>query len=136
MPALIDSGFVISLLSVEDRNNPRCAAILKRENFPQLPSVTLPEIAHILIRNKKRAEFVTFLRMIANGDIPLIHPEKADIERAAEIMVQYADANIDFVDCAIMAMAERLNISRILTVDQRDFRMFRPKHIPHFTILP
>lgn len=34
------------------------------------------------------------------------------------------------------SMAERLNISRILTVDQRDFRMVRPRHIPAFEILP
>ncbi len=33
---------------------------------------------------------------------------------------------IDFVDCSIVAMAERLNITRIMTVDQCDFGLFRP----------
>ncbi len=47
-------------------------------------------------------------------------------------MEKYADSKIDFVDCAIMAMAERLNISRILTVDQRDFRLLRPLHVDAF----
>lgn len=43
---------------------------------------------------------------------------------------------VDFVDCAIVAMAERLNIKRIMTVDQRHFSMFRPKHCPAFEIIP
>ena len=47
-----------------------------------------------------------------------------------------SDSKIDFMDCAVVAVAERLNISRILTVDQRDFRILRPKHIPAFEILP
>ena len=36
----------------------------------------------------------------------------------------------------VAAMAERLDISRILTVDQRHFRILRPKHVPAFEILP
>ena len=50
--------------------------------------------------------------------------------------LKYTDSRIDFVDCVITAMAERLNISRILTVDQRHFRLLRPSHIPAFDILP
>jgi hypothetical protein len=33
-------------------------------------------------------------------------------------------------------MSERLNISRILTVDQRHFRLIRPRHVAAFDILP
>lgn len=51
-------------------------------------------------------------------------------------MQQYADANLDFVDAIIAAIAERLNITRILTLDQRDFRLIRPHHCEAFDILP
>jgi predicted nucleic acid-binding protein len=48
----------------------------------------------------------------------------------------YADTHLDFVDASLVAMAERLNIHRILTLDRRDFTIIRPKHYPHFEILP
>jgi len=33
-----------------------------------------------------------------------------------------------FVDATIAAVAERLQIARILSLDQRDFRIIRPRH--------
>jgi predicted nucleic acid-binding protein len=51
-------------------------------------------------------------------------------------MVTYADAEMDLVDCCIMAMSEWLNIEEIATFDRRDFGMFRPKHCDYLTLLP
>jgi predicted nucleic-acid-binding protein len=59
-----------------------------------------------------------------------------DLARAAEILQKYADSKVDFVDCVIVAMAERLNIKRIMTVDQRHFQLFRPNHCSAFEIIP
>ncbi len=56
--------------------------------------------------------------------------------RSAEILRKYHDINIDFVDVLIVAMAERLNITKILTVDRRHFQIFRPTHCESFEILP
>ncbi len=78
----------------------------------------------------------TFLRYIAAENLPLILTIPQDLERAAEILEKYADSKIDYVDAVIMAIAERLNIKRILTVDRRDFSLFRPKHCDFFEIIP
>jgi predicted nucleic acid-binding protein len=40
------------------------------------------------------------------------------------------------VDALIVAMAERLNIIRLLTLDRRDFQIIRPKHCGSFELLP
>jgi hypothetical protein len=40
------------------------------------------------------------------------------------------------VDASITAVAERLDITRILTLDQRDFRIIRPRHCDYFELLP
>ena len=66
----------------------------------------------------------------------LVEPTIADFQRAAAVVRQYRDSQIDFVDAVLVAIAERLNIVRILTIDARHFRMFRPKHCPGFDILP
>ena len=57
-----------------------------------------------------------------------------DVRRTNEILEKYQDSKVDFVDCVIVAMAEQLNIQTILTVDQRHFRLFRPKHCPYFVL--
>lgn len=41
--------------------------------------------------------------------------------RIAEIDRQYADLELGFVDCSIIAIAEFLGLSRIATTDRRDF---------------
>ena len=51
-------------------------------------------------------------------------------------MRQYADTELDFVDTAIMAVSERLNITRIATFDRRDFSIYRPTHVEHYELLP
>jgi hypothetical protein len=64
----------------------------------------------------------------------ILTPE--DFIRIHAILIQYADAKFDFVDCCLMALAERHTISTICTLDQRDFTIFRPTHIPQLDLLP
>ena len=56
--------------------------------------------------------------------------------RVHELLQQYASIELDFVDASITALAERLNIRQILTVDARDFHIIRPRHCDYFDILP
>ncbi len=96
----------------------------------------MTELAYMVIRDVGHPAFVRLMRSIINGKLRLIFSSPDDLKRATDLLEQYSDSKIDFVDCAVAAIAERLNISRILTVDQRDFRILRPKHIPAFEILP
>jgi predicted nucleic acid-binding protein len=62
-----------------------------------------------------------FISSLADTELILEAPLAEDYLRSAEILRQYADANLDFVDALIAATAERLNIKRLLTLDRRDF---------------
>ncbi len=59
-----------------------------------------------------------------------------DLQRVHEILEQYADSQLDFTDATIVAIAERLNITRVYTLDRRDFSMIRPNHCDYFELLP
>lgn len=136
MASLIDSGFLVAVISANDRMHRPCAEVLELELTPFLLSVILTEVAYLTIRDAGYPAFIRLMRAIGRKELPVVFPAIADFARAADIMEKYVDSRVDFVDCMIVAMAERLNISRILTVDQRDFRMFRPKHTAAFEILP
>ena len=85
------------------------------------------------IGNDAAADFISSL---ADTELILEAPLAEDYLRSAEILRQYADANLDFVDALIAATAERLNIKRLLTLDRRDFQVIRPKHCDGFELLP
>ena len=60
----------------------------------------------------------------------------ADLQRARAIMAAYPEADLDFVDCCLMALSERLKITQICTFDRRDFSIFRPQHCDYLELLP
>ncbi|MHB8628121.1 MAG: hypothetical protein ACYDBJ_20085 [Aggregatilineales bacterium] len=60
----------------------------------------------------------------------------ADMLRMEVIMAQYQSARFDYTDTAIMALAERLNLTQVYTFDRRDFSIFRPAHCPVLELLP
>jgi len=57
-------------------------------------------------------------------------------ERAAELMRTYADLEVGFVDCAVLAVTERLGEPKLATLDHRHFGTMRPRHVEAFELLP
>jgi predicted nucleic acid-binding protein len=90
----------------------------------------------LILRELGYPALTTLLRSVATGELVQVKSTPKDLERAAEVLEKYADSRVDFVDCAIVAMAERLNMTRILTVDRRHFTIFRPRHCDYFEIVP
>lgn len=136
MTALIDTGVVLAVLAPNDHLHDVCVLALEEEEEPLVPSIILPELAYLVIRDVGYRPLAHFLNSVLNDAPPLVFATTEDLSRAVEIMIQYADSGIDFVDCVIAAMAEHRNITRILTVDQRHFRLFRPRHCPAFELSP
>ncbi|NWG18437.1 MAG: hypothetical protein HXY41_17575 [Chloroflexi bacterium] len=66
----------------------------------------------------------------------LLALEEDNIQRTAQLLQKYADTRLDFVDATIVAAAERLTVSRVLTLDHRDFRLVPPRHVESFELLP
>lgn len=136
MNGLLDTGFLFAVLDADDRMHNICSDALLREDNPILPDIVLPELAYMVLSELGYKVLLSFLDSLQNGELIIEHFNQNDLKRVSEILEKYADNKVDFVDCAIVAISERLNIQRILTVDHRHFRMFRPKHCEYFTIIP
>ena len=52
----------------------------------------------------------------------------SDWERIAELMEQYIDLPLGMVDASVGALAERRELEIIATLDERQFRVVRPRH--------
>ncbi len=135
--SIFDTGFLYAYFDKDDEFHESCDEIFDDESLNALlPDLVLPELAHLILRRLDVDKLTNFLRSVANGDFELVRTTESDLERAAEILEKYDDNNIDLVDAVIVAMAERLNIEKILTVDRRHFSIFRPKHCEAFQLLP
>ena len=134
--SLIDTGFIYAVLDNSDAKHEVCSAAFAAEENFLLPEVIIPELAYLILRQSEYTRLANFLRSVAADNFSLVPTEKQDLKRAAEILEQYQDSKLDFVDAVVMAIAERLNITRILTVDRRDFGAFRPRHCAAFEIVP
>jgi predicted nucleic acid-binding protein len=134
---LVDSGILAAAYDYADVNSSRALEFFD-EYGPVclIPEVILTEVAFLLRRSGGVPAVATWTKEVATLQ-PLFQPlAGADLVRAGEIMTQYRDARLDFVDCCIMALSERLEITQIATVDHRDFSIFKPKHCDYLELLP
>ncbi len=101
-----------------------------------LPVPAITEVAYLLARDIGNDAAADFISSLADTELILEAPLEEDYLRSAEILRQYGDADLDFVDALIAATAERLNITRLLTLDRRDFQLIRSRHCDGFELLP
>ncbi|HVU13916.1 MAG TPA: PIN domain-containing protein [Phototrophicaceae bacterium] len=136
MPAVADTSYVLAVAIETDKNHEPSLAVYHEQEVIYLPQTTLAEIAYFLTRYFDNKVMAHFLVQLPETKYRVLALEPQDFLRTAEILNQYADSRVDFVDATVAAVAERLKITRILTLDQRDFRIIRPKHIDYFDLLP
>jgi len=60
----------------------------------------------------------------------------ADLTRAAELGAAYPNLDLGLVDASVIALTERLNETKVATLDRRDFSVVRPRHCDTLRLLP
>lgn len=78
----------------------------------------------------------TFLRSLRDSVFKVIPLVAADWDRMADLVDEYADLPLGTSDASVIAVAERLGVVEIATLDHRHFRIVRPRHVSAFTLLP
>ncbi len=137
MAALVDTGILLALANKRDANHQTAVNLLSSLREALLvPAPVLAEAAYLTNRILGVEAEARLVASLGQGEMQLEEVKRADCLRAAELLRAYADANIGFVDAALVALAERLKIRRLLTLDRRHFEMIRPQHCTRFEILP
>lgn len=134
--AVADTSFIVALGNRAEGTHEARKAVKRLQDTIAVPQSVLAEVGYMLTRKLGNRGMAEFLRRLPEMKYRVIALTEEDLMRTAEILDKYADSRVDFVDATIAAVAERLNITRILTLDQRDFQILRPKHAEQFEILP
>ena len=134
---LLDGSIVVAAADRADLNHETAATWFRRADEPLLLSaMTLAELDLVLSREIGPAASTAVVQAIITGTIRLVAPTDADLGRAVELQREAAEHRPRLADAVLVAIAERLKVSRIGTVDRRPIAVFRPRHVRAFDLEP
>ena len=137
MAIIVDTGPLFALANEADYYHAVVRKYLSTSRDTLLvPFPVVTETCIVLLDRLGSEAESSFLRSLARKEIHVEQVSDVDLVRIIEILEQYRDAKFGMVDAATMAMAERLKVEMILTLDRRDFSIYRPRHCPRFRLVP
>lgn len=101
-----------------------------------LPATVAAEVGYMLDRLGGPGREAGFLKGVSEGSFVPVDLTKADYARMAQLVEQYDDLRLGTTDASVIAIAERLGVTEIATLDRRHFTAVRPRHVESFSLLP
>ncbi len=135
MPLLLDTGPIYALADADDAWHDRVLEFLDaRDETLLVPVTVLPEVAYLLRSRLGEKVERQFVGSLARHELAIEPLQPGDVERTEKLLERYPD--LGFVDCTVVAMAERLRLAAIVTTDRRHFGTVRPAHRLTFDLFP
>ena len=123
---LIVAGPLLATINRNDNRHAENSALLRRLDCPFYTTLAvITEAMHLLGRHTGGPGQAALWRLILRGDLLIEHPTQRDLQRMADLMSRYADRPMDFVDASLVAVAERLGLDHVVTLDRTDFSIYR-----------
>ncbi|MGQ0506836.1 MAG: type II toxin-antitoxin system VapC family toxin [Myxococcaceae bacterium] len=123
---LVDTGPLVALFDPKDTDHERMVTTLK--NISKALTTTVPvltEAFHLLgpasVGSTALREFV-----LERGVMTWFMSERS-WTRAFELMEQYSDRPMDLADASLVAAAEELRTTSLVTLDRGDFSTYRAR---------
>lgn len=125
----------MALIHADDRHHTSCREALERIREPLVTVWPVITEAMYLLDFSAGAQDALW-RLLERDAVKILSLDAGDVPRMRELMRKYRDLPMDLADAALVRAAERERISRVFTIDRRDFEVYRPRGIRRFTILP
>ena len=137
MALILDTGPLYASLDRSDQDHAACRALIEAAREPLvIPAPVLVEVDYWIHQRLTPGALVALLADIESGAYVVADLTAPDYVRVRELCDRYADADIGFVDAAVLAIVERLGESKLATLDRRHFGLLRPRHRESIDLLP
>lgn len=123
---LTDSGFFFALANSKDQEHTK--AVEMYHKYSKSLSTTWPvitETCHLLLARigpQAQERFINGLNKVTIFEL-----DHSKLIRIETLMKKYRDLPMDLADASLVIMAEETNVGNILSVDYRDFGIYRWK---------
>jgi uncharacterized protein len=133
--AVVDAGPLYAAADTDDRDHTASLATLARPDLrPVVPALVVAEATYFVGRRLGAAAESAFLRGLAALEVEA--PSREDLERTADLVERYADFPLGGTDASVIALAERLDATIVVTLDRRHFGVVQPRHCEALQLLP
>lgn len=137
MALVIDAGPLFAFLDRRDAHHAASSQLIRNADEPLVvPSPVLVEVDYWAGQVLGNSARLALLSDIRDGNLQVEDLLPEDYDRVYEVIERYSDADIGFVDAAVLAIVERLNEPKLATLDHRHFRLLRPRHVDALRLLP
>ena len=137
MALILDTGPLYASLDRSDADYAACRHLIEAaQERLVIPAPVLVEVDYWIHVRLHPGVLVALLDDVSNGAYNVEELKPEDYQRIREICDRYADADVGFVDAAVLAVVERLNESKLATLDHRHFRVLRPRHVDALQLVP
>lgn len=137
---LCDSGPLFAAADRKDADHHACVELftgLRLANRRLLvPQTVIAEVGYLLETKIGTVAEATFLQALGDGDFELVDLKPEDMTRMAALVGQYDDLPLGTTDASVIALAERLGVHEVATLDHRHFQVVHPSHVDALTLLP
>jgi len=133
---IVDTGILYALADRDDRHHEAAKVIFSLRESRTVPEPVIVETDWLILERLGVDAEIAFLEGLAEGTFGVEVPNRIDRMRATQLVTQYRELKIGYVDAVTVAIAERSQESRIATLDRRHFGVIRPTHVESFEILP
>jgi len=132
---LIDAGPLVALLDRSDNHHKQIVQALGKIEDPLVSVWPVLVEAMYLLSFSFQAQKALW-EMFETGAVQLLPLDESDIPPMKSLMEKYQDLPMDMADAALVRVAERDGIRRVLSLDQRDFSIYRLARKGKFILLP
>ena len=135
MIAILDTGPWVALIDRSESRHAECVQWLK--NFSgrlYSTEAVLTEVLHILNFSIKAQ--CAALDFVLETVVEIVPANIKSLKKTKNLMKKYADLPMDFADATIVCLATETGMQHIVTLDKKDFAIYKLPKKKSFTIMP
>ena len=120
MRAIADTGFVVAFLNRSDKYHEWASEIGRRVSDPLLTCEAVLAETAFQVQSTARV-----LELLQEGFLKIAFELPKNIDQVVALAERYHDRTPDLADLCLIRMSELHDNLPVLTVDERDFRVYR-----------
>lgn len=137
---LLDTDVVYALTDRRDAQHTRCASWITAIHEPlMVPPTVLAEACCVIHRElgaKAEAAFLDDVGVGLGYPYRLVEINNNDMRRMADLVRQYAGHGLNGTDASLVALAERLAVTTIASLNGSSFARVKPRHVAVLRCVP
>jgi len=121
---LLDAGPLVAALDPADQWHAMAAGPMHALSHRCLTTeAVIVEATHIA--GGARGDYARVLEFVISAGIPVFALHLPMHQQCVHLMRRYADVPMDYADATLVALADRLRLRHVFTLDRKGFRTYR-----------